>query len=103
MTVYTVIHDQRSSLYRLQIENIGTCMGRFVSQTLFKPLQNMTAFTGIKEAFSKMKDDAFINCTHLDNAYSVHDEDKASTATVVSMTQLIHLKNQARELIAKEA
>jgi hypothetical protein len=90
-----------SSLYRKQIENIVGCMRRIVSQTLLSPLRNMTKFTQVEEKFASMEDDAYRRCSDLDTAGSIEDEDKATSAAVDSMTELVHLKNDARHLIEK--
>ena len=93
----------RSSLYRRQIENLSLCMKRFVSETLLKPLHNMAAFNGVEKAFSKTETEAYENCSDLDMANSGTDEDSALSNTIESMTELVHLKNDARTLISKDA
>jgi len=98
----TSLGDSRSALYRKQIENIASNMRKLISQTLLKPLFDMARFTGVKETFLKTENEAYSNCTDLDAAHSIGDEDSASDAVMDSMTELVHLKNDARNLIEKE-
>ncbi len=91
-----------SALYRRQIQNIAARMHTLIAQTALQPLRSMVAFNKAKKNFVATEDAANLCCSVMDSAKSFENEDKAGNATISLMTELVHLKNDASDLVKNE-
>jgi len=99
----STLDTSRSVLYRKQIANIVGCMRSLVSEKLLSPLRSTASLAQVKESFARMQDNAYLRCSDLDAAYSIEEEDTATSATIDSLTELVHLKNDARKMMQGES
>ena len=97
----TINPDAPSALYRKQIGNIAARMWRLTTETALHPLRNMTAFSKLHRDFNEAEKEAYLCCSVMDTA-SIENEDRADNATTAVMTEMVHLRNNASDLIEKE-
>jgi hypothetical protein len=96
-----ILFDAPSALYRTQIKNIAARMRDLVSQTVSSPLGDMTAFNKTEKDFDKAKDEALLCCSVMDTA-SIENRDRADNTTITIMQEMVHLRNDASDLIENE-
>lgn len=95
------ISNLPSALYRKQIAHLSVRMHDLVTQTMLHPLRSMAAFHKAEKDFAEAEDEAYLCCSVMDTA-SIHNEERADNATTALMQEMIHLKNDASDLIENE-
>ncbi len=90
-----------SATHRAEIAAIAESMTNLIVQTALYPLQSMLAFNKAEESFNKAKQEAYLCCSVIDTA-STENKSRANKATMAVITEMIHLKNDATDLIESE-
>lgn len=96
-----ILSDAPSALYRKHIRNIAARMWRLTTETALHPLRNMTAFSKVQKDFNNAENEAYLCCSVMDTA-SIENEDRAHNATTAVMAEMVHLRNDASDLIENE-
>lgn len=96
-----ILSSMPSALYRQQIRNLGARMWRLTTETALHPLYHMVAFNKIQKEFGAAENEAYLCCSIMDTA-SIRNEGRAESATTAIMAEMVHLKNNARDLMHNE-
>lgn len=91
-----------STLLRRQVKNISLSMHKIVATTVLHPLRSMIGFNKVEADFTAAEGEAYLCCTVMDESQSIENSERATNATHAVMTELVNLKNDARDLVDNE-
>lgn len=94
--------ERPSALLRQQVKNISLRMREIVAITVLHPLRSMIGFNEVGANFAQAEGEAYLCCSVVDQSQSIESGERATNATHAVMTELVDLKNEARDLVDNE-